>query len=105
MVKKELWVYLLAHNLIRSLMAQAASSANINPQQLSFKHTLQLWAAWQQQNGGDAYTFFNLLTGPGFTLTSLVNALVNAFGRLEIKRASVNVPAFQKIVHHIFFRP
>ena len=49
MAEKEIWVYLLAYNLIRLLMAQAASLADILPRQLSFKHTLQLWIAWQQR--------------------------------------------------------
>ena len=47
MVLKEIWVYLLAYNLIRLLLAQAASLADISPRQLSFKHTLQLWIAWR----------------------------------------------------------
>ena len=46
MVQKELWVSLLAYNLIRLLMAQAASNAGVHPRQLSFKHTVQLWTAW-----------------------------------------------------------
>lgn len=43
MVLKEIWVYLLAYNLIRLLMAQAALLADRLPRQISFKHTLQLW--------------------------------------------------------------
>lgn len=46
MVEKELWVYLLAYNLIRLLMAEAATQACVLPRQLSFKHTLQIWVAW-----------------------------------------------------------
>ena len=46
MVQKEIWIHLLAYNLIRLLMAQAALLADILPRQLSFKHTLQLWTAW-----------------------------------------------------------
>jgi len=46
MVVKEMWVHLLAYNLIRLLMAQAACAAQIHPRQLSFKHTLQLWTQW-----------------------------------------------------------
>jgi hypothetical protein len=46
MVTKELWVHLLAYNLIRVLMAEAASRAEVLPRQLSFKHTLQVWQAW-----------------------------------------------------------
>ncbi len=30
-------------------MAQSALLADIIPRQLSFKHTLQLWLAWNQQ--------------------------------------------------------
>ena len=37
----------LAYNLIRLLMANAALISNVQPRQLSFKHTLQLWVAWQ----------------------------------------------------------
>jgi hypothetical protein len=46
MAEKELWVYLLAYNLIRLLMAQAALLTGRSPRALSFKHTLQLWLAW-----------------------------------------------------------
>jgi hypothetical protein len=52
MAVKELWVYLLAYNLIRLLMAQAALLADQIPRQLSFKHTVQIWIAWQQRGGG-----------------------------------------------------
>lgn len=48
MAIKEIWVYLLAYNLIRLLMAQAAWSMGCLPRQLSFKHTLQLYDAWQK---------------------------------------------------------
>jgi hypothetical protein len=44
---KQMWVYLLAHNLIRLLMAQAAHAAGVDPRQLSFKHTVQLWTLWR----------------------------------------------------------
>lgn len=46
MARKEMWVYLLAYNLIRLLMGQAALHTGLQPRQLSFKHTLQLWIAW-----------------------------------------------------------
>jgi hypothetical protein len=48
MIEKELWVYLLAYNLIRLLMSQSALLNNVLPRQLSFKHTLQLWLSWRQ---------------------------------------------------------
>jgi hypothetical protein len=46
MVEKELWVYLLAYNVIRLLMAQAAHNAGVHPRELSFKHTVQMWTEW-----------------------------------------------------------
>lgn len=49
MVEKQMWVYLLAYNLIRLLMAEAASQADVLPRQLSFKHTVQMWVAWSQR--------------------------------------------------------
>jgi hypothetical protein len=49
MVVKEFWIYLLAYNLIRLVMAEAASRNNRRPNQLSFKHALQLWVLWRQQ--------------------------------------------------------
>lgn len=63
MARKELWVYLLAYNLIRLLMAQAALLADQIPRQLSFKHSVQVWIAWQQRTGttDDAVTIHALL--------------------------------------------
>ncbi len=46
MAVKEIWVYLLAYNLIRLMMAQAALLSGCLPRQLSFKHTVQIWLAW-----------------------------------------------------------
>jgi hypothetical protein len=48
MAIKEIWIYLLAYNLIRLMMAQAASLADRLPRQLSFKHTVQIWISWTQ---------------------------------------------------------
>jgi hypothetical protein len=41
MVRKEVWAHLLAYNLLRGLMAQAAQAAGLLPFQLSFKGALQ----------------------------------------------------------------
>ncbi len=66
MCEKELWVYLLAYNLIRLLMAEAALRAGVLPRQLSFKHTLQMWVAWSRRQflsgaGEDTATLFVLI--------------------------------------------
>jgi len=49
MAVKEIWVYLLAYNLIRLMMAQSALLADIKPRCISFKHCLQMWLVWIQQ--------------------------------------------------------
>lgn len=48
MVKKEIAVHLLAYNLVRAVMAQAASLGHVLPRQLSFKATLQLVRAFEE---------------------------------------------------------
>ena len=50
MNEKEMWVYFLAYNIIRLLIAAAAAKAAILPRQISFKHTLQIWLAWHHQH-------------------------------------------------------
>ena len=41
MVRKEIWMHLLAYNLVRGLMAAAAEQAGIEPRQVSFAGALQ----------------------------------------------------------------
>lgn len=41
MVRKEIWMHLLAYNLIRAVMAQAAAAAGIEPRQVSFAGAVQ----------------------------------------------------------------
>jgi hypothetical protein len=59
MVEKELWVCLLAYNLIRLLMAQAAHTAGLFPRELSFKHTVQMWSSWP--GGAEPSELFRLI--------------------------------------------
>lgn len=47
MVQKEIWMHMLAYNLVRGVMAQAAAGAAILPRQLSFKGALQTMAVFQ----------------------------------------------------------
>jgi hypothetical protein len=47
MVRKEIWMHLLAYNLIRGLMAKASSDYGKQPRQLSFKGALQTMTAFQ----------------------------------------------------------
>ena len=50
MVRKEIWIYLLAYNLIRLMMVQSALLADIRPRTISYKHCLQLWLMYLQQS-------------------------------------------------------
>lgn len=77
MVEKELWVSLLAYNLIRLLMAQAAYNAGVHPRELSFKHTVQMWTTWSR-------FATNALTQPSdfFRLIAQL-AVGNRSGRIE----------------------
>jgi len=52
MIEKELWINLLAYNLIRLLMAQAALESGLHPRELSFKHTVQIWTQWLWLHAG-----------------------------------------------------
>lgn len=49
MAEKEMWIYFLAYNFIRIIMAESAKLACVLPRALSFKHTLQLWLIWHRQ--------------------------------------------------------
>jgi hypothetical protein len=97
MCEKELWVYLLAYNLIRLLMAEAALQAGVLPRQLSFKHTLQIWIAWSQRqflSGAkeDTATLFRLIAQirvgerPGRVEPRAVKRRPKPYPRLNIPR-------------------
>jgi hypothetical protein len=48
MVHKEIWAHILAYNLIRKIMAQAALIHNKKPREISFKLALQMINAFRQ---------------------------------------------------------
>jgi hypothetical protein len=47
MVEKEIWMHMLAYNIIRSFMATAAVQTGAQPRELSFKGTLQALTAFR----------------------------------------------------------
>ena len=49
MVSKEIAVYLLAYNLVCAMMVRAVAGSGIAPRSLSFKGTIQLYLAFEQQ--------------------------------------------------------
>ena len=48
MVEKEIWIHLLAYNLIRGVAAKAAEAHDKQPRLISFKGTLQTMTAFQE---------------------------------------------------------
>jgi hypothetical protein len=47
LVRKELWAHVLAYNLIRTIMAQAATRRGVEPRSISFKGAAQTLEAFQ----------------------------------------------------------
>lgn len=47
LVRKEIWTHVLAYNLLRTVMAQAAATYGVLPRSISFKGTLQTLEAFQ----------------------------------------------------------
>jgi hypothetical protein len=47
LVRKEIWTHILAYNLIRTVMAQAATKHDIQPRTISFKGAIQTVEAFQ----------------------------------------------------------
>jgi len=104
MCEKEVWVYALAYNLIRSLMAAAAKQAGVLPRQLSFKHTVQVWVAWSQRQflstvPENTAALFRLIAHirvgnrPGRMEPRLIKTRPKPFGRLQTtrRRARANI--------------
>ncbi len=61
LVRKEIWTHVLAYNLIRTIIAQAASQHQLKPREISFKGTVQTLEAFQplvsfQGQGADLST-------------------------------------------------
>lgn len=97
MCSKELWVYMLAYNLVRLLMAEAAVQAGVLPRQLSFKHTVQVWIAWSRQQfrsdtPEDISALFKLIAQvrvgkrPGRIEPRMIKQRPKAFPRLHTTR-------------------
>lgn len=73
LVRKELWTHILAYNLIRTIMAQAAVKHGIEPRTISFKGAIQTLEAFQPAislQGDHNSTFRKTL------YESLLNAIV-----------------------------
>jgi len=74
MVAKEIAAHLLAYNLVRSVMAQAANKVNCTPRQLSFKATMQQLRAFEERLRHGAYE----------QIMGLCDALIRGVGQVKI---------------------
>ena len=55
MVKKEMWIYFLAYNMIRSLMLDSALYNKMLPRKISFKNSLQLYLHYLENHTQISY--------------------------------------------------
>lgn len=74
MVLKEVGAHLLAYNLVRSVMAQAANRVGCTPRQLSFKAAMQQLRAFEEQLRHGAYA----------RVMELCDALIRGVGQMKI---------------------
>jgi len=81
MVRKEVAAHLLAYNLVRSVMAQAAHQARCLPRQLSFKAAMQQLRAFEEQ----------LRHGTELRLRHLCEVLISALGRVKLPHRPARV--------------
>ncbi|MCQ4323133.1 transposase [Pseudomonas stutzeri] len=95
MAIKEIWVYLLAYNLIRRMMLQGACIADLLPRQLSFRHAAPLCMAYRQHL---------VLPGPE-TLKALLRLIARRrvgqrSGRIEPRAHKRRPKAFPPLTRH-----
>lgn len=88
MVRKEIWTCLLAYNLIRKTMLQAAMDTDLSPRQLSFTNAMQNMAAsWVVLPTLDNPTIALMITTQIESLTSqIVGKRPNRFEPRAVKR-------------------
>ena len=94
MVEKEIWMHLLAYNLIRGVMAQAAEAHDKRPRQLSFKGTLQTITAFQEAMRRAAPADREHLLQA--MLRAIAHRVGDRFGRVE-PRANKRRPKAQRL--------
>lgn len=93
-VRKEIWMHLLAYNLVRKIMAQAASCYGRKPQELSFKLALQMIFAFRQAqifSSGKDDAYYQLLKAIAYKKVG------NRPGRVEPRAVKRRPKAFPKL--------
>ena len=96
MIRKEIAAHLLAYNLVRTVMAQAACFANIVPRQLSFKAALQVLNAFEENLRFCPHA--RLSTRHGIVLASMGRAILLVRPNRVEPRAVKRRPKNQKLL-------
>ena len=98
MVRKEIWAHILAYNLVRKIMTQAAVIHDKNPRQMSFKLAMQMMSAFRQagilsEKNQSVYSVFlkaiaykKIGTQPGRHEPRMVKRRPKSFPRLQKSR-------------------
>jgi hypothetical protein len=76
MVRKEIWMHLLAYNLIRTLLADAARTVDLEPRELSFKAGLQTLNAFAP--------VWSALAAGGVVVETLYATILGALARHRV---------------------
>jgi hypothetical protein len=96
MVRKEIWAHLLAYNLIRKIMAQAAIGHDKIPREISFKLALQVFYAFRQAGllcDGDYKNYDRMLKAIAY------KRINNRPGRIEPRMVKRRPKAFPRLKH------
>jgi Transposase DDE domain len=97
MVEKEIWIHLLAYNLIRGVVARAAEAHDKLPRQVSFKGALQTMTAFQDMlRRADGVERSRLLREMLKAIAS--HEVADRFGRVE-PRANKRRPKPQRFLN------
>lgn len=96
MIRKEIAVHLLAYNLVRTVMAQAACCAKVFPRQLSFKASLQVLNAFEESLRFCPHA--RLAIRHGIVLASIAQAILPIRPNRVEPRAIKRRPKSQKLL-------
>ena len=95
LVRKEVWTHILAYNLIRTIMAQAAAKHGVEPRTISFKGALQTLEAFQplidfqgRRGALSAPPSTNSCSTPSHFIASLIDLTDSSLARENARRSS-----------------
>ena len=72
LVRKEIWTHILAYNLIRTIIAQAAAKHSVEPRTISFKGRFKHWKRFNRSSPHKATAFQRAASTIGCSTLSLL---------------------------------